>query len=103
MRVFLIIIALFVLPFAGYYIWRGIQAAGAGRPASAPEGEPAPETDGLPPAPIRTLALIGVVFVIVGLGGLALSGTFQGGRDVQYRPPTLEDGRISPARVEPRG
>jgi hypothetical protein len=60
MRVFLIIIALFVLPFAGYYIWRGIQAAGGGRPASTPEGEPAPDADGLPPAPIRTLALIGV-------------------------------------------
>lgn len=102
MRVFLIIIGLFILPFVGYYLWRGIEAARGG--ARSSEGETAEASDtGLPPAPIRILALAGMVFVIVGLVGLGLSGVFQGGGDGQYRPPALEDGRITPPRVDRSG
>ena len=97
MRVFLIIIALFILPFAGYYLWRGIKAAGA-----APSSEPG-EAGGLPPKPIRTLALIGLALVIVGMIGLGFSGVLSGGGDGQYSPPRMEDGRMIPGGVDRDG
>lgn len=100
MRVFLIIIALFILPFAGYYLWRGIKAAGASAPSES--GEPG-EAGGLPPKPIRTLALLGLVFVIVGMIGLGFSGVLSGGGDGQFRPPRMEDGRMIPGGIDRDG
>lgn len=100
MRFLLTIAVLFLLPFAGYYTWRGIRAAMAVRRAS--DGEAAAATDGLPPPPLQVLALVGAGLAITGILALALGGVFGGsGQTGQFHPPTLEDGRIVPGRIDP--
>lgn len=102
MRFLLIIALLFLLPFAGYYTWRGIKAAMASRSAAAGEDGAGVATDGLPPPPLQVLALVGAGLAITGILALALGGVFGGsGQTGQFHPPTLEDGRIVPGRIDP--
>lgn len=102
MRFLLIIALLFLLPFAGYYTWRGIKAAMASRSTAASEDDAGVATDGLPPPPLQVLALVGAGLAITGILALALGGVFGGsGQTGQFHPPTLEDGRIVPGRIDP--
>lgn len=97
MRFLLTIAVLFLLPFAGYYTWRGIQAARSA--GTAKEGEAASD---LPPPPLQVLALVGAGLAITGILALALGGAFGGsGQTGQFHPPSLEDGRVVPGRIDP--
>ncbi|MFC4725526.1 hypothetical protein AB6B38_13355 [Glycocaulis abyssi] len=100
MRFLLTVAVLFLLPFAGYYTWRGIRAAIAVRRSEGDETGTA--ADGLPPAPLQVLALVGAGLAITGILALALGGAFGGsGQTGQFHPPTLEDGRVVPGRIDP--
>ncbi len=99
MRFLLTVLILFLLPFAAWYTWRGIQAARAS--ASEGEGEDGQARD-LPPPPLQVLALVGAGLAITGVLALALGTAFGGGAQTgQFRPPTLEGGRVVPGRIEP--
>lgn len=100
MRFLLTIAVLFLLPFAGYYTWRGIKAAMTVRRSVDEEvGSP---SDGLPPPPLQVLALVGAGLAITGILALALGGVFGGsGQTGQFHPPTLEGGRVVPGRIDP--
>lgn len=100
MRFLLTIAVLFLLPFAAYYTWRGIRAAIAVRRSEDDEAGPA--ADGLPPAPLQVLALVGAGLAITGILALAIGTAFGGGAQTgQFRPPALEDGRVVPGRIDP--
>ncbi|WP_429912050.1 hypothetical protein [Glycocaulis sp.] len=99
MRFLLTVAVLFLLPFAGYYTWRGIRAARGTGTATGDEGETASD---LPPAPLQVLALVGAGLAITGILALAIGTAFGGGAQTgQFRPPTLEDGRVVPGRIDP--
>jgi len=101
MRFLLTIMVLFVLPFAGYYTWRGIKSATAARRADGNAGGTDGAT-GLPPAPVQVLALVGAGLAITGILALALGGVFGGsGQTGQFHPPALEDGRVVPGHIDP--
>lgn len=85
LRIILIDIALFLLPFllyAAYLYWRRGVA-----PKNAMSG-----------APIVWLVLAGIVCVFVGL--LTLVSFSGGGRDADYTPAVLKDGVIKPGRLD---
>lgn len=97
MRFLLTVLILFLLPFAAWYTWRGIQAA---RSATG-EGEDGEARD-LPPPPLQVLALVGAGLAITGILALAIGTAFGGGAQTgQFRPPTLEGGRVVPGRIDP--
>ncbi|MGP1273897.1 MAG: hypothetical protein ACQRW7_00605 [Caulobacterales bacterium] len=100
MRFLLTIAILFLLPFAGYYTWRGIRAAMSRRSAQGADAQTG--ADGLPPPPLQVLALVGAGLAITGILALALGGVFGGSAQTgQFHPPTLEDGRVVPGRIDP--
>ncbi|KPP81298.1 MAG: hypothetical protein HLUCCA04_09925 [Oceanicaulis sp. HLUCCA04] len=102
MRFLLTIMVLFVLPFAGYYTWRGIKSAMAARRADGDAGGDDDDATGLPPAPLQVLALVGAGLAITGILALALGGVLGGsGQTGQFHPPALEDGRLVPGRIDP--
>lgn len=97
MRFLLTVAVLFLLPFAGYYTWRGIKAARS----AAGEGENGEARD-LPPPPLQVLALVGAGLAITGILALAIGTAFGGGAQTgQFRPPALEGGRVVPGRIDP--
>lgn len=101
MRFLLTVLILFLLPFAAWYTWRGIQAARASAGEGEGEGEDGQARD-LPPAPLQVLALVGAGLAITGVLALALGTAFGGGAQTgQFRPPTLEGGRVVPGRIDP--
>lgn len=98
MRFLLTIAILFLLPFAVWYTWRGIRAASAAR-EGGPDGG---SSDGLPPPPLQVLALVGAGLAVTGILALVLGGVMGGsGQTGQFHPPTLEDGRVVPGRIDP--
>lgn len=100
MRFLLTIAVLFLLPFAAWYTWRGIRAAMATPTAGADDGTGG--SSDLPPPPLQVLALVGAGLAITGILALALGGVFGGsGQTGQFHPPTLEDGRVVPGRIDP--
>lgn len=100
MRFLLTIAVLFLLPFAGYYTWRGIKAAMETPRAGADDG--VPDGSDLPPPPLQVLALVGAGLAITGILALAIGGAFGGSAQTgHYRPPVLEDGRVVPGRIDP--
>ncbi|MFN3834869.1 MAG: hypothetical protein ACK4NO_03100 [Glycocaulis sp.] len=95
MRFLLTVLVLFLLPFAAWYTWRGIKAARAGSDGEGAGGD-------LPPPPLQVLALVGAGLAITGILALAIGTAFGGSAQTgQFRPPTLEGGRVVPGRIDP--
>lgn len=98
MRFLLTVLVLFLLPFAAWYTWRGIQSVRQ----SKGEGQADEAASDLPPPPLQVLALVGAGLAITGVLALAIGTAFVGGaQSGQFRPPTLEGGRVVPGRIDP--
>ena len=97
MRFLLTVLVLFLLPFAAWYTWRGIQSV-----RQSNGEEPGETGSDLPPPPLQVLALVGAGLAITGVLALAIGTAFGGGaQSGQFRPPTLEGGRVVPGRIDP--
>ena len=86
LRIAIIELMLFLLPFAAFAAYMAI--AHGHRTLSTIRAE----------MPVGKLVVAGLALMVIGLGTLA---TFQRpGRDGQYHPAILKDGRIEPGRIE---
>ncbi len=98
MRFLLTVLILFLLPFVAWYTWRGIQSVRR----SGGDDEAGEQGSDLPPPPLQVLALVGAGLAITGILALAIGTAFGGGaQSGQFRPPTLEGGRVVPGRIDP--
>ena len=88
LRITLIEIMLFLAPFAAYFIWRAVR-----RPRVVGEE---------PPAPYQMLALTGATLAVLAMVAFALISAQSNSGEGVFVPPSLEDGGISPGRIEPQ-
>ncbi|MEO1040112.1 MAG: hypothetical protein AAFX09_11245 [Pseudomonadota bacterium] len=88
LRMTLIELLLFCAPFAAFFTWRALRGR---RPVTGEE----------PPAPYQMLALMGATLAILAMVTFALISAEQGADEGVFVPPSLEDGEITPGRIEP--
>jgi len=89
LRITLIEVSVFFLPFAVYFLWRIARAA-----AAAAGQEPVRP-------PYGVLSVIGVLLMVATMAGLAMWSDLNTDPDGRYVPPRLENGEIRPGRIEP--